>query len=366
MKFDRPLPRLVGLIALCLLAGLSGAATALLFLPPAINLDSGSAERVPMPVAVRLSEAPPRLPVVSVALVPKKSLKPVAGGVAVADGDIAGSATVLTSDGWLVTDKETFNSIIEPQVLLPRGAVLPPVQTVTDAELGLVFFRAEAKDLDVVPFGESAALPSGVTLFRAVSDQALASVVLAKARARPRRTAQDVVRVSSAAPERLILAGNLPREAGGSGLLTASGQLVAIVGGEPPKTGVVDEAVPIEAVARTLRDIARTGGIHRPTLGLATVDLTELASRDAPLQRSFGALVVSVETAGPAKVAGLKVGDRIVSLGREALDGNRLLSDLLSSYRIGETVSLAFVRDGSEKTVEVTVADTLATGSKKK
>ncbi len=360
-SLDRPSSRLAILVSVALMAGASGALAAFLLLVPSAPPVETPPVRVPIPVRLSDSSAP-RVPVVSVSIVPRKALRPVPGGTAVADGDLIGTATVLTSDGWLVADRASYERIVDPVALLPDGAVAAS-STVADAATGLIFFRVNAKGLDVVAFEDSAGLAPGTTLYRAAPGKALAPVGLLTAHARLRADARDAVRQSSAVAERLRLAAPAALAEAGAGLLTSRGALAGILV-SVPKQDEVRLAVPIEAVARALRDVVRSGAAHRPSLGLATADLSELATRDEGLADAFGALVVSVDPAGPAAAA-LKAGDRLVALGSDALDGSRLLSDLLASYRIGETVTLTLVRDGAERKADLVIGESKETGKRK-
>ncbi len=358
MKINQRISRVVLLIATALLAGLCGALAVFIFLNPEPVIINTVPERVLAPVQSGVGKGLPRIPVVSVALISQKSLKPVPGGRTVADADLLGRATVMTSDGWLVADRFVFESIADPAVVMSNGTVFPPTAIVTDAATNLTFFKVDARDLDVVAFGESTGLKPGTPLFALEPNRGVLAAPLTLAAARPRGEARDAVRPSNAPAERLLLSNSLSKNNAGSGVVTDSGALVGIVS-LPKKTDVATRfAIPIEAVSRTLRDIARTGGIHYPTIGVSTVDLSEVVARSSEFTGSFGAIVAAVDQGGPATE--LKVGDRITGINAEALDGTRLLADVLAGYRIGEKIIVTFTRGSEQKTVAVTVADSAA------
>lgn len=70
-----------------------------------------------------------------------------------------------------------------------------------------------------------------------------------------------------------------------------------------------------------------------------------------------GVLVEDVSDASPAKVAGLRAGDRIISFDGEELDGPRELGGFLSKCDPGQKVTLRVRRDGEELDLEVTLAE---------
>lgn len=350
-------PRFLSWIAIALIAGLTGAIFAFTLLPQISVSPAPLPERQPMVISKTSVVRPPRLPVIAVSLVSERSLRPVEGGASVADSDVLGVATVLTSDGWMVTDRAVFESVSDPVVLLPGGLTRPVLAAVTDAETHLTFFQVAAKELDAIAFGESTSLSAGDTLFRAQPERQIVSIGLVQAHARPRADALDVVRPSSAVAERLLLGTLVPREEIGGGLVTENGALVGILIAPQKNQATTRTAVPIEPIARALRDIVKTGAVHRPSIGISTVDFSELADRDPAYTGAFGAHVVAVEAAGSAAASGLLSGDRIIALGSDALDGSRLLSDLLASYRIGETIPVTYVRDGKTVTTSVVVEE---------
>jgi|GEM_PF-5487890 len=341
-----------------LLAGVCGALLVYAYLPMPVSVDV--TERVSLPVRVNAPKESPHLPAVTLAVVPRKALKAVPGGFAIADQDVAGFATALTSDGWLAADRSTLAAVADPVVLIPGGTAASASGTIVDAGTGLVFFRVDSKNLEVIAFGDSSSLASGATLFRAFPDKHLSNVNLVTAHARIKSDARDAIRASDSVAERLLLSASFVRGEAGAGLVTDAGALVGITVAGAKGDGSSSVAVPIEIVARTLRNILTSGGVHRPTLGLATVDVSELASRSPELGKAFGATVASVDPSGPAAAAGIVSGDRITSLGNDALDGSRLLSDLLSEYAIGEKVQVSYVRGTEQKTSELTVGQAAA------
>ena len=355
MSEKNALSRLIVLIATALLAGICGALAVYLYLLPLVSTPA-AVEPAPILKVVE-SKSAPRLPAVTLPIVSKKSLKPVPGGLAAGESDVLGSATVLTSDGWLVSDRAIFSAVPDPVVILPSGAVESATSTVIDSATGLIFFKVAAKNLDVVTFGESARLRPAANLFLAFGSRQISSVDLVSAHFRPVAEAKEVIRPDDVPAGRLLFTSGVFREAAGGGVISENGALVGIALAPRKGEAEIRQAVPIEAVSQTLKDILRRGAPHRPTIGVSTVDLSELAARQADLARAFGALVTAVEPGGQASQAGIAVSDRITALGDDSLDGSRLFSDLLSGYAIGESVNISFTRGSEQKTAEVVIAD---------
>jgi membrane-associated protease RseP (regulator of RpoE activity) len=106
-------------------------------------------------------------------------------------------------------------------------------------------------------------------------------------------------------------------------------------------------------------------GSHRPLLvrgkrGFLGVDLLELTPE---LRRHFGAgddagvLVAHVEAGSPAALAGLRVGDVLLSIDGEAVKSSWSLRDVIAPRQAGEVVSLEVIRDGSRQKLQATLAE---------
>ena len=98
-----------------------------------------------------------------------------------------------------------------------------------------------------------------------------------------------------------------------------------------------------------MRDIAqqliRTGTVKHATLGVTATSVTDY-SRD-------GAQVQSVQAGSAASKAGIKAGDVITKVGDRLVSGSDELVTLVRSHRVGDKVSVAYVRSGRTATVDV-------------
>ena len=74
-----------------------------------------------------------------------------------------------------------------------------------------------------------------------------------------------------------------------------------------------------------------------------------------PLFRRGGALITDVVEGSPAAKAGLRAGDVITAIDDSALPDDGDLAPRLSRYDPGDEISLTIVRNGRERTVEVTL-----------
>ena len=74
-----------------------------------------------------------------------------------------------------------------------------------------------------------------------------------------------------------------------------------------------------------------------------------------------GALIIGVESGSPADKAGVQQGDVIVRIGSTNIDDSTTLSARVREASPGDVVKLTIERNGSEKTLSVTLGSTSAT-----
>lgn len=74
-----------------------------------------------------------------------------------------------------------------------------------------------------------------------------------------------------------------------------------------------------------------------------------------PMELLGGALIIEVTAGSPADDAGLRQGDIIMAVGGSSLEQAGPLADVVAGSRPGDVLAFDILRDGSVRTVEVTV-----------
>jgi S1-C subfamily serine protease len=99
--------------------------------------------------------------------------------------------------------------------------------------------------------------------------------------------------------------------------------------------------------------------VRRGYLGVAgqNVPLLRRVTRFHKLSQPGGVLVISLEANAPARAAGLREGDIIVSLDTVPVGSLDDLHRLLTEERIGTRVTLGILRGTERLDVSLTVAD---------
>lgn len=108
-------------------------------------------------------------------------------------------------------------------------------------------------------------------------------------------------------------------------------------------------AIPIEDALKNAETIISGQKISRPYIGVSIYDATNYFSGET------GLYVEYVEKDGPADKAGLKKGDKIIKVGDDEVNNSSYFRYQLYKYNIGDKVKITVSRNGSEKTLTVTL-----------
>lgn len=143
----------------------------------------------------------------------------------------------------------------------------------------------------------------------------------------------------------------------GSALINEQRQVLGINSPALARQAVI--TIPTQTVNRVVDAILELGHVPRPFLGLAMqpIPIPEPAQELFPDGADETLLVTHVEPKGPAALAGVMVGDVIISFNGEPVHGVREILYRLRASRIGDTISLAVLRGGVKLDLTVSVAD---------
>jgi S1-C subfamily serine protease len=143
----------------------------------------------------------------------------------------------------------------------------------------------------------------------------------------------------------------------GGPLVNAQGKVLGINTGGTARGRAV--TIPASTVNRVVDELLEKGHIARPHLGLAMqpVALPEGLRSKLRSGATTGLLVAHVEQAGPADKVGILLGDILVELQGQPLEGTENVQQLLASARVGDQVPLVVLRGGSPSVLTITLGD---------
>ena len=123
-------------------------------------------------------------------------------------------------------------------------------------------------------------------------------------------------------------------------------------------------AIPINDAIKVAQDLLENGYVTgRPYMGITYLAVNDAQTAAQLGVNAYGIYVVDVVSGGPADKAGLKAGDRIVSIDNTEVAQKTDLGTLMQEHSAGDTLSITVARDGQMQTVSLTLGEKNASNS---
>ena len=152
----------------------------------------------------------------------------------------------------------------------------------------------------------------------------------------------------------------------GGGLFNMNGELVGIVNAKSSSSDAegLGFAIPINDAIKVAQELLENGYVTgRPYLGITYLAVTDAQTAQQLGVNAYGVYIVDVTKGGPADQAGLKTGDRIVSVDGSEIAAKDDLGTLMQKHAAGDTLAITVARDGQMQTVNVTLGEKTASNS---
>ena len=262
--------------------------------------------------------------------------------VAVDGRDWGGSSGIIIKPGVVVTAEEALERDDEVEVILPDGQEVKATVAGRDPTTDVAVLRIGGSDL-TEPKAAALPLPGAIVIGvgRVGKDvvAALGSIALVGEAWRSSQGGLIDARIRADI--------TLRRATEGGALVDAEGNLVgmAVFG---PRRRVL--AIPHSTVLRAAEQILLHGSVTRGYVG---VNVQPVAA-DAGSQT--GAIVVGLDPEGPAKKAGVIIGDIVVTWNGEPVTGTRSIIERLGPASVGQSAKLGLSRAGKPVEVSMIVA----------
>jgi serine protease Do len=114
-------------------------------------------------------------------------------------------------------------------------------------------------------------------------------------------------------------------------------------------------SIPASTVKQVVAQLKDKGSVSRGWIGVQIQPVTKDIADSLGLKKAEGALVAEPQRGSPADKAGIQSGDVITAVNGEVVKDARELARKIGGLAPGETVKLTTLRDGKEKTVELTL-----------
>ncbi len=269
--------------------------------------------------------------------------------------EAAGSGVIISEDGYIVTNNHMVDGAQDINVILNDNRKYTAKVIGRDPNTDIALVKIDAKNLTVLPWGDSEALKLGEWVLAVGNPFNLTSTVTAGI-------------VSAKSRNIGIMGGKMPLESfiqtdaavnpgnSGGALVNAHGELVGINTAIASQTGSYSGysfAIPASIVHKVVEDLRKFGEVQRALLGVSIKDVNADLAKENHLDKTEGIWIEDVTEDGAARSAGIKKGDVIVALNATKVNSVAQLQEQVGKHRPGDQVVVTVRRDGVEKVFNV-------------
>jgi serine protease Do len=266
-----------------------------------------------------------------------------------------GSGFIVSADGVILTNAHVVRDASEVTVKLQDRREFRAKVLGSDPKTDVAVLKIDAKNLPVVPLGNTRNLQVGEWVLAIGSPYGLESTVTAGVVSAKGRTLPGDGGVPFIQTDVAVNPGN-----SGGPLFNTRGEVVGINSQIYSQTGGyqgVSFAIPIDVAARIKDQIVATGKVQHAKLGAAVQEVGQGVADAFRLDTVEGALVSSVERGGPGDKAGLKSGDVVRKVDGQPIVSSGDLPAMMSIARPGQKVTLEVWRDGKPMQLSATLGN---------
>ncbi|MEW6431056.1 MAG: trypsin-like peptidase domain-containing protein [Myxococcota bacterium] len=263
-----------------------------------------------------------------------------------------GSGVIIDPNGIIVTNDHVIRGASEIHVVLADGRQLDAEVIGSDADADLAVLKVSSKTpLPAAKLGTSSDLMIGESVIAIGSPLGLKKTVtvgVVSALGRSIRS-EDQVFNDFIQTDASINPGN-----SGGPLLNIDGEIIGINSAIIASAQNIGFAIPADKVRRIVAELTHFGKVRPSWVGLDVVPLSLDLGRRIGWDRTYGALVASVEDGSPAATAGFQPGDVIAQVGSTQVESADDLRSRLRNFTPGAAVAIKVFRGGRMIDMSVT------------
>ena len=281
-----------------------------------------------------------------------------------------GSGFFITDDGYVLTNYHVISTAHQygysVSVLTYDGTTYQATIVGVDEDNDIALLKIDASGVTPVTFGDSDSMAVGDTVYAVGNPLGELEFTMTSGMI----SALDRTITTSDGTDSGINMFQIDAavNAGNSGgpVYNTSGQVIGIVTAKYSSSGVegLGFAIPINDAIKVAQDLLENGYVTgRPYMGITYLAVTDAQTAAQLGVNAYGIYVVDVVSGGPADKAGLKAGDRIVSIDNTEVAQKTDLGTLMQEHSAGDTLSITVARDGQMQTVSLTLGEKNAANS---
>ncbi|MEG0229926.1 MAG: trypsin-like peptidase domain-containing protein, partial [Oscillospiraceae bacterium] len=269
----------------------------------------------------------------------------------------AGSGVIITSDGYIMTNNHVIEGANKVTVRTRDGKTFEAKLIGTDDTTDIAIIKVEASELKAAVLGKSSGASVGQTAIAIGNPlgQLGGTVTQGIISALDRTIVVENKTMTLLQIDAAINPGN-----SGGGLFNSYGELIGIVnagytGSEVDGLGF---AVPIDIAKPVMENLMTYGYVKgRPYLGVSLIEINDAQTAMVYRVSEYGLYIMKVNDGSAAAQAGLKQGDRIVSINGTSVSTTAEFSAQLDKFQSGQSVELVIKSGLTENKVKVTLTE---------
>ncbi|MCZ6856311.1 MAG: trypsin-like peptidase domain-containing protein [Gammaproteobacteria bacterium] len=262
------------------------------------------------------------------------------------DQNGAGSGVVITPDGYILTNSHVVHQASRIATQFTDGTTVPATLVGEDPATDLAVIRADASDLPYAAIGDSATLRVGQLViaignpfgFQSTVSTGVVSAIGRALRSQEGRLIENIIQHTA------------PLNPGNSGgpLVDSRGHVVGINTAIIAMAQGIGFAIPANTTRWVVSQLLTHGRVRRGYLGII--------GRERPLDRRLVRLhslaneraieVVSIAANSPAAQTGVREGDFIVAINKQAVQNIDDLHRFFTEWPLDRSVTLTILRSG--------------------
>ncbi|HUA64364.1 MAG TPA: DegQ family serine endoprotease [Alphaproteobacteria bacterium] len=265
-----------------------------------------------------------------------------------------GSGVIVTKDGYILTNNHVVDGAKEVKVTLPDGREFTAKVIGRDPKTDIAVVKIDANNLPTIPMADSHNVKVGDVVLAVGNPFGVGETVTEGIVSAKNRGGMGIEHYED------FIQTDAPINPGNSGgaLVDVDGRLVGINTAIMSRSGGsqgVGFAIPSDLARGVMESLIKYGHVTRGYLGVMIQDITPALAPEFDLKNDHGAIVSQVEPNGPAQQAGFKDGDVIVKFNSDQITDSRQLQLDVAATKPGSEVPVQILRNGDEKTLEVTI-----------
>ncbi|MEO1397476.1 MAG: Do family serine endopeptidase, partial [Pseudomonadota bacterium] len=265
-----------------------------------------------------------------------------------------GSGFVIDPSGIIITNNHVIAEADEINIEFTDGSELKAKVIGTDPKTDIAVLQVEpARPLQAVKFGRSSSSRVGDWVMAIGNPFGQGSSVTLGIVSAINRDIRSGPYDSFIQTDAAINRGN-----SGGPLFNMDGEVVgintAIISPSGGSIGL-GFSVPSDLAVNVIEQLREFGETRRGWLGVSIQPVSDDIAESLSMDRARGALVAGVTAKGPAKIAGILVGDVILSFDGKSVATSRDLPRIVADTPVGKSVEVVVLRKGSEETIPVTL-----------